>query len=329
MWNFILLIAVNIGLILFFCHMFSNSVENLGERLNLGDGVVGSLLSAVGTALPETMIPIIAVLSNKPSGNGISTGAILGAPFMLSTLGFLVTGLAVFFYSFINKRTIKINADKEIFSRDFSFFIIAYLATILISITKNRSIFYSGAMFLILLYFIYIVKTLKHQGVKEAGTPTLMLGRVIRNNGIIAIIFQLMLSLIGIVLASEEFVDNINRISSTLGIASFILSMIISPIVTELPEKFNSIMWIRSRKDNLALGNITGAMVFQSTIPVAFGLAATNWTLNITSLFIMTLTLISALIQNLYLEMKETISPFMLMLSGLLYGIFIYFIIVH
>ncbi|WP_017414290.1 sodium:calcium antiporter [Clostridium tunisiense] len=328
MWNFILLIAVNIGLILFFCHMFSNSVENLGERLNLGDGVVGSLLSAVGTALPETMIPIIAVLSNKPSGNGISTGAILGAPFMLSTLGFLVTGLAVFFYSFINKRTIKINADKEIFSRDFSFFIVAYLATILISITKNRSIFYSGAMFLILLYFIYIVKTLKHQGVKEAGTPTLMLGRFIRNNGIIAIILQLILSLIGIVLASEEFVDNINRISSTLGIASFILSMIISPIVTELPEKFNSIMWIRSRKDNLALGNITGAMVFQSTIPVAFGLAATNWTLNITSLFIMTLTLISALIQNLYLEMKETISPFMLMLSGLLYGIFIYFIIV-
>ena len=104
--------------------------------------------------------------------------------------------------------------------------------------------------------------------------------------------------------------------------------MIISPIVTELPEKFNSIMWIRSRKDNLALGNITGAMVFQSTIPVAFGLAATNWSLNTTSLFIMTLTLISALVQYHYLETKETISPFILTLSGLLYGVFIYVILV-
>lgn len=328
MWTFVLLIAVNIALILFFCHMFSNSVENLGKKLNLGDGVVGSVLSAVGTALPETMIPIIAVISNKPSGNGISTGAILGAPFMLSTLGFLVTGLAVFFYSSVNKRTITLHVEKGIFSRDFFFFIISYIATILISITKNKSIFYSGAMFLVLLYFIYIVSTLKHQGGKEEAAPTLMLSRITRSSGIIVILLQLALSLIGIILASEEFVDNINRMSTTLGISSFVLSMIISPIVTELPEKFNSIMWIRSRKDNLALGNITGAMVFQSTIPVAFGLAATNWSLNTTSLFIMTLTLISALVQYLYLETKETISPFVLTLSGLLYGVFIYVILV-
>lgn len=328
MWTFVLLIGVNIGLILFFCHMFSNSVENLGKKLNLGDGVVGSVLSAVGTALPETMIPIIAVISNKPSGNGISTGAILGAPFMLSTLGFLVTGLAVFFYSSVNRRTISLHVDKGIFSRDFFFFIISYIATILISITKNKSIFYSGAMFLVLLYFIYIVSTLKHQGGKEEAAPTLMLSRITRSSGMIVILLQLALSLIGIILASEEFVDNINRMSTTLGISSFVLSMIISPIVTELPEKFNSIMWIRSRKDNLALGNITGAMVFQSTIPVAFGLAATNWSLNTTSLFIMTLTLISALVQYLYLETKETISPFVLTLSGLLYGIFIYVILV-
>jgi cation:H+ antiporter len=38
-------------------------------------------------------------------------------------------------------------------------------------------------------------------------------------------------------------------------------------------------MWMRQKKDTLALGNITGAMVFQSTFPVAIGMAFTQWRL--------------------------------------------------
>jgi len=155
-----------------------------------------------------------------------------------------------------------------------------------------------------------------------------MISKITKHDGLLFILLQLALSLVGIVLASEKFVDNINTLSASLGISSFILSMIISPIVTELPEKFNSIMWIRSRKDNLALGNITGAMVFQSTIPIAFGLIATNWELSNTSLFIMVLTLISALIQYLYLDIKNTISSLMLSMSGILYCIFIYIVFI-
>lgn len=328
MLRFGVLIIINIGLILFFCHMFSNGIENFGNKLNLGDGVVGSVLSAVGTALPETMIPIIAIISNKPSSNGISTGAILGAPFMLATLGFFVTGFSVVFFALMNKRRAKLNIDKEIFSRDLCFFIISYICTIVFSLSRNKSIYYSGAIFLLLLYLIYIIRTLRHQGYRENNVPALMISKITKHDGLLFILLQLALSLLGIVLASEEFVDNINTLSTSLGISSFILSMIISPIVTELPEKFNSIMWIRSRKDNLALGNITGAMVFQSTIPIAFGLIATNWELSNTSLFIMVLTLISALIQYLYLDIKNTISSLMLSMSGILYCIFIYIVFI-
>ncbi|MBX9771933.1 MAG: hypothetical protein K2X29_11205, partial [Candidatus Obscuribacterales bacterium] len=46
------------------------------------------------------------------------------------------------------------------------------------------------------------------------------------------------------------------------------------------PEKVNSFLWSRSGKDTLALGNITGALVFQSCIPVAFGMAFTDWHLD-------------------------------------------------
>ena len=68
----------------------------------------------------------------------------------------------------------------------------------------------------------------------------------------------------------------IEVLSTTLGAAPLIVSLLITPIATELPEKFNSILWIRHRKDTLALGNITGAMVFQSTFPVSIGLIFTD-----------------------------------------------------
>jgi len=52
---------------------------------------------------------------------------------------------------------------------------------------------------------------------------------------------------------------------------------LIIPIATELPEKVNSILWIRKHKDTLAFGNITGAMVFQGTLLPAIGIMLTPW----------------------------------------------------
>jgi cation:H+ antiporter len=51
----------------------------------------------------------------------------------------------------------------------------------------------------------------------------------------------------------------------------------IVPVATELPEKVNSILWIRKHKDTLAFGNITGAMVFQGTLLPAIGVLLTPW----------------------------------------------------
>ena len=51
-----------------------------------------------------------------------------------------------------------------------------------------------------------------------------------------------------------------------------------------MPEKFNSVLWVRRGKDTLAMGNITGAMVFQSTLPVSFGLVFTEWRIGLESI---------------------------------------------
>src|SRR3954454_7847422 len=92
----IVLLVIAFVVILLGAELFTNGIEWFGKKLELAEGAVGSVLAAVGTALPETMIPIIAILfSGGASANEVGVGAILGAPFMLSTLAMFVTGAAV------------------------------------------------------------------------------------------------------------------------------------------------------------------------------------------------------------------------------------------
>ena len=76
------------------------------------------------------------------------------------------------------------------------------------------------------------------------------------------------------------FVEELLSIAESLGVEPLVLALILAPLATELPEKVNSFFWVREGKDALALGNITGAMVFQSTIPVGIGLIFTDWELS-------------------------------------------------
>ena len=79
----------------------------------------------------------------------------------------------------------------------------------------------------------------------------------------------MIVGLAGIVGGAHLFVEELIGVADSIGIEPLILSLILAPLATELPEKVNSFIWVREGKDALALGNITGAMVFQSTIPVS------------------------------------------------------------
>jgi cation:H+ antiporter len=91
--------------------------------------------------------------------------------------------------------------------------------------------------------------------------------------------FQVIVALGCIVVGATVFVGAVEHLAHNFGIDEALLALVIAPIATELPEKFNSVIWVRQGKDTLAMGNITGAMVFQSTIPtvVALLFASSHW----------------------------------------------------
>ena len=92
-----IILALSFAIILVGSELFTNGVEWAGHRLHIAEAAVGSVLAAVGTALPETFIPAVALLTGRDSAaahTAVGLGAIVGAPLMLSTVALFVMGIA-------------------------------------------------------------------------------------------------------------------------------------------------------------------------------------------------------------------------------------------
>lgn len=320
--SYIFLLA-SLGIILISAQVFTNGVEWLGKKLNLSEGAVGSLLAAVGTALPETMIPVIAILfGSGDMAEEVGIGAILGAPFMLSTLALAITGVAAMIWKVKGRPRESMFVDQEVMKRDLKFFLIVYSVAVLAGVFSDGYKNYV-AIFLVLAYFFYVYKTLGCEGGECENLNPLYLAKRHPDPGLPIVLAQVALALTGIVIGAHLFVQEIEVLASIWGIPAFILSLIIAPIATELPEKFNSVIWVRQGKDTLALGNITGAMVFQSSIIPALGILLTPWKLSQLGIICAILALTAAGTVYILLKLKGEIKPLTLAFNSVFYLLFI------
>jgi len=329
--GYVLKLIISLFVILLGCTFFTNAVEWFGKKLNLAEGAVGSILAAVGTALPETLIPIIAILFAKgESSHQVGIGAIAGAPFMLGTLAFFITGLAVIVYTLLKKRTLKMNVDLSVFERDLTYFIIVYGIAVATTFIHNHKVIRTIiALILFVAYLIYVKKTLADESENEETQELeeLYFTKFLKlPNNLLWISVQLILSLAIIIFGAHLFVEYVQKVATLIGISALVLSIIITPIATELPEKLNSVIWIGKKKDTLAIGNITGAMVFQSSVPVVFGIIFTPWDLKGITMVSAILAFSSAVLNLLWVKIKKSVNPFALLFGGVLYIIFIAYV---
>jgi cation:H+ antiporter len=169
--------------------------------------------------------------------------------------------------------------------RDLNFFIAAFaFATLALYIPHTLPMVRAAiGLTLVLIYFIYIMLTLRassglvQEGHGTAAEGPMLLCRIGLPNHLAVILLQLVLGLVLLVAGAKGFIYGVEAASKMLGISTLLLSLLIIPVATELPEKVNSILWIRKQKDTLAFGNITGAMVFQGTLLPAIGIMMTPW----------------------------------------------------
>lgn len=279
-WN-VLLVLASFPLLLGGAVLFTNAVEWLGARLGLGHGPVGSVLAAVATALPESVIPVIAILSGEASAE-IAIGAIIGAPFLLGTLGLAVVGLSALGFRRRREEGTKLRIDHTATQRDLLVFLPMMSLAVLLGLVGTTAIHIVAAVVFVLGYVAYAWRTLDRGSAstnEDELRPLYFNRRARQRPRNVWIWLQVAVGVGLIVGGAQLFVTEIETLAHDVGVPPLVLALVLAPLASELPEKLNSVLWVRRSKDALALGNITGAMVFQAAIPVAIGLAFVDWQL--------------------------------------------------
>ena len=284
-----LLLLFSFAIVLAGALMFTNAVEWIGHKLNIGEGAVGSILAAVGTAMPETLIAVVARISATEGSEDVAIGAIVGAPFLLGTLAMGLVGLFAYVYRDRRQQGVELNAHKPTLERDLLFFLLLFTIGGVLGLGLPAEVRFIAGIAFIVAYFGYVALTLRGGGEVQADetlNPLIFERRTERSEdpALLLCIIQLLVGLGAMIGGAHLFVEELLHIAESIGVEALVLALILAPLATELPEKVNSFFWVREWKDALALGNITGAMVFQSMVPVGIGLIFTDWDLTWTAI---------------------------------------------
>jgi len=339
------------ALILVGAEVFTNGIEWLGIKLRISEGATGSILAAIGTATPETLIPVVAILfTNTPDADEIGVGAILGAPFMLGTLVMLLIGATAFVLRRRRGRD-TLHVDAAHARRDLGFFLVLYTLALALALIPSEIHFVKGYLGWIFLpsYFLYlflvlrtprrsaadIEEELEEREAFDELTFAGLLGRTgvrLRRTSppLWLVIAQALIAFGGILLGARFFATFVEDFSHAMGFNTLLVALILAPLATELPEAANSLIWTREGKDVIALGNVAGAMVFQSTVPVTIGVLLTPWELGPYGTIAAVFALLSGLLiyVQLRLRARENALPLSsLMLGGSLYVVFLGYVL--
>jgi cation:H+ antiporter len=324
--SFILAIAI----ILSGAAVFTNGVEWLGRRLGISDGAIGSILAGVATALPETLIPVIAIFGGSTQSEvEIGIGAILGAPLMLGTLTLPLLAGFLLVLARMRRRSAHFELDYHAVRLDLRFFLIAYGTALALALWPFAPLRYAAAVGLILIYAWYVEIHLTSGEVNELELGPLYFAPKARKPATILIAAQALAGLALMIGGAHLFVHVVKEAAVTIGVSPLVLSLLVAPLATELPEAMNSFFWVYQKKDTLAVGNITGAMVFQGTFPVAIGLIGTNWRLDAGAMISLTLPLFAAALFFVQAQMAGRWQPRVLMLPVFLYAGYILYLVLR
>lgn len=258
---------------------FVNSVEWLGVHLKMGTLAIGTILAAIGTALPESIVTLVAVtMSHGKHAKDICVGAAMAGPLALGTIAYGVTGFVLWRQKKANKVEPTVAIDLSRLPGDQKWFLginFFKIALGLIAFAWKPAL---GLVFFVL-YGLYFYREMSADAEihDHADLDPLKIQPKKARPDSWAIALQTLVTLTIIFFASQLFVAQLEWAGPAIGIPATMTALLLSPIATELPEVMNAVIWVRQGKTALALANISGSMMIQTTIPTGIAILFTTW----------------------------------------------------
>jgi len=282
------------------CEAFVNGGEWLGMKLGLTQTATGTVLAAFGTALPESVVTLVAsAFGTSSAQKEIGVGAALGGPLVLSTIAYGVVAAVLL----LNGRRLgrganpAIEAESASLRQDQLWFLGIFVLKVALGVLVFSWKPLLGIAFLAA-YAVYTLKELRSKDCEVADAEALEPLKLRPHDADPAkgwAALQTLLALGVIFAASHFFVQQLEALATHVGMGAELTALLLSPVATELPETMNAVIWVRQGKERLALANISGAMMIQATVPTAFGLFWTPWLLQAPLLIAAGVTILSIL----------------------------------
>ncbi|MDH6699282.1 sodium:calcium antiporter [Streptomyces griseoviridis] len=296
MIHFVLLIVCAAAIYLS-CEWFVNAVEWLGERLDIGRSAVGTILAAFGTALPESVVTLVAVTTGATEqAKNIGVGAAMGGPLALATVAYGVTGAMLLLQRRGRNRATHATTglpsgvpedadalgsakDMKRLARDQKWFLPIFVVKVALGLVAFAFKPVLGVFFFAAyaVYFWREIRSSRAEDDDEEELEPLKLQPRKASPATWAVVAQTLATLVVIFFAADLFVRQLDAIGPMLGLSTTVTALLLSPIATELPEIMNAVIWVRQGKTRLALANISGAMMIQATVPSGIGILFTTW----------------------------------------------------
>lgn len=255
----LLLIIGILGLVYLSPYVVKYSTK-LGEILKISPIVIGIIAIAIGTSIPE----ISTSITSSVLGHGdINVGDIVGSSLSQITL---ILGSSV-----LISGTLRTESRKNLFILGSGVIISSLLAFSIIE--KGYISRLNGALLIvtyIALNYILInsITQKEYLGVEEDEEPgkDFVFSTFWKRYAL-----YLSLSLLGIIIASLMVINSVVILSDELGIAKYLVSYIAVGLGTSLPELFVGISAVKSKNDEVFIGNILGSNITDLTLCLGIG----------------------------------------------------------
>ena len=284
-----LIFVIAMGVLIWGAEMLIHQSEKIALRFDIPEFIIGATLIALGTSLPEMAASVAASAADKPE---IAISNVIGSNILNITL--------VLASVFLIARNIK--PDRDFFAKDSTWALMPVFVFILMIMDGVISRF--DAMLLMLMmgaYLLFLVqdaKSLPEDELEDVAKEPFSWPLTL---------LMLAIGFVLVIVGAHFTVESASDIAKSFGVSEWIIGIVMISFGTSLPELVVSISASVKGKVDMAIGNIIGSNMANTSVVLGAAaltkpmpLDSLKYSFDITTMLVATLILVFLTANKLY-----------------------------
>jgi cation:H+ antiporter len=244
-----LLILAGFFVLIYGANFLVDGASSLASKYNVPNMVIGLTIVAFGTSAPELVVNVIAAIGNDTA---IVMGNVIGSNIFNVAA---ILGLS----AIITPLTVKSNTTWiEIPLSLLSAMVVLVLASDIFLDQSTLSFIGRGDGIILLLFFAVFLGYNIHLSLAGKSSEEIEVKDYSKLKSLLLIVLGLVMLVVG----GRLIVTNAVKIAQLIGLSERVIALTIVSIGTSLPELATSLIAVRKKNVDLAIGNVVGSNIF-------------------------------------------------------------------